>query len=307
MSDNSPLSLPEQGASKKYYVIFGAIIALVAATAYSFYQVNQLRAELTETRELLASEISKVSETASVSTKTGRATMDTLKADVDAAREQASRLAGQARQDATKHADELAAQLQRAQQEQAARIAKETAKVADSVNAVSAEVSQVRQDTNVNGTRVNEVSSNLAVVKTQADATKSELEKTIAQLTSTRGDLGVQSGLIATNSKQLQALRSLGEKNYTEFSLKKAKTTQRVGDLQIRLTKADEKRNRYTIEVIVDDKKVEKKDRTVNEPVQFMLSRSVIPYELVVNEVKKDLIAGYLAAPKVQQSRNAKN
>jgi len=300
MSDN--FSDPGQGHGK-INIAFGAIIALVAATAYSFYQVSQLRTELGETREMLAAEISKVSETSNVSTKTGRASVDSLKADVDAARKLASQLAGQARIDASKHADDLASELQRAQQVQA----QETAKVAQSVTAVSGEVSQVRNDTNVNGTRVTEVSTNLDKVKTQADATKSELEKTIAELTSTRGDLGVQSGLIATNGKQLQALKALGERNYTEFSLKKAKTTQRIGDLQVRLTNADVKRNRYTIEVIVDDKKVERKDRAVNEPVQFILSRSVIPYEFVVNEVKKDVIAGYLAAPKVQQSRTASN
>jgi len=300
MSDN--FSDPGQGHGK-INIAFGAIIALVAATAYSFYQVSQLRTELGETREMLAAEISKVSETTNVSTKTGRASVDSLKADVDAARKLASQLAGQARIDASKHADDLASELQRAQQVQA----QETAKVAQSVTAVSGEVSQVRNDTNVNGTRVTEVSTNLDKVKTQADATKSELEKTIAELTSTRGDLGVQSGLIATNGKQLQALKALGERNYTEFSLKKAKDTQRIGDLQVRLTNADVKRNRYTIEVIVDDKKVERKDRAVNEPVQFILSRSVIPYEFVVNEVKKDVIAGYLAAPKVQQSRTASN
>jgi len=300
MSDN--FSDPGQGHGK-INIVFGAIIALVAATAYSFYQVSQLRTELGETREMLAAEISKVSETTNVSTKTGRASVDSLKADVDAARKLASQLAGQARIDASKHADDLASELQRAQQVQA----QETAKVAQSVTAVSGEVSQVRNDTNVNGTRVTEVSTNLDKVKTQADATKSELEKTIAELSSTKGDLGVQSGLIATNGKQLQALKALGERNYTEFSLKKAKDTQRIGDLQVRLTNADVKRNRYTIEVIVDDKKVERKDRAVNEPVQFILSRSVIPYEFVVNEVKKDVIAGYLAAPKVQQSRTASN
>jgi hypothetical protein len=289
------------------YVVFGAIIALVAATAYSFYQMSQLRTELVDTREMLAAEIAKVAETSSVSTRTGRADLDALKAELAAARAQASQLAGQARVEATRHADEVAAQLRRAQEEVAARTARETAKVAESLTAVSTEVSQVREDASSTATKVSEVSTNLAAVKSQADATRTELERTIAELASTKGDLGVQSGLIATNARQLAALKALGERNYTEFTLKKAKTTQRIGDLQIRLTNADVKRNRYSIEVIVDDKKVEKKDRTVNEPVQFMLSRSVTPYELVVNEVKKDMIAGYLSAPKVQQARNAAN
>ena len=126
----------------------------------------------------------------------------------------------------------------------------------------------------------------------------------IADLKSTKGDLGVQSGLIATNGKELAALRALGERNYTEFRLTKEKTPRKVGDVQMRLKAADMKKNRYTIELIADDKLVEKKDKTVNEPVQFMLSRATQPFEIVVNEVKKDMISGYISAPKVQQTRN---
>ena len=66
------------------------------------------------------------------------------------------------------------------------------------------------------------------------------------------------------------------------------------------LRKADPKRSRFTVDVIADDKKVEKKDRTINEPVQFYVSRARQPYELVVNEVRKDRIVGYLAVPKVE-------
>src|SRR5262249_30355519 len=150
-----------------------------------------------------------------------------------------------------------------------------------------------------------EVATDVDKVKTDAAQTKTELEKTIADLKSTRGDLGVQSGLIATNSKELQALRALGERNYVEFKIAKDKNTSKVGDLMIRLKSADPKRNRYTIEVIADDKMVEKKDKTLNEPVQFMLSRATQPFEIVVNDVKKDLISGYLSSPKVQQSRSA--
>jgi hypothetical protein len=35
-----------------------------------------------------------------------------------------------------------------------------------------------------------------------------------------------------------------------------------------------------------------------------MLSRATQPFEIVVNEVKKDMISGYISSPKVQQTRN---
>jgi hypothetical protein len=286
---------PSPGA--KIPILFGAVVALVGASLYQFYEVRQVRADLEAAKLQLLDQISKVHETSTVSSKTNRESVDSLKSQMAEARRQASILAGQAKLDATKHADELADKLERMQHE-------ETAKVTEKVSAVSGEVSQVREDANSTKTRVGEVSTDLANVKTDAAATKSELEKTIADLRSTRGDLGVQSGLIATNGRELAALRSLGERNYTEFRLTKEKSPRKIGDVQMRLKAADMKRNRYTIELIADDKMVEKKDKTINEPVQFMLSRATLPFEIVVNEVKKDMISGYIAAPKVQQARS---
>src|SRR5262249_37551871 len=152
--------------------------------------------------------------------------------------------------------------------------------------------------------KVGEVSTDLAKVKTDAASTRSELEKTIADLKRTNGDLGVQSGLIATNAKELSALKALGERNYTDFRLAKEKTARKVGDIQLRLKSVDMKRNRFTIEIIADDKLVEKKDKTINEPVQFYMSKATQPYEIVVNQVGKDIISGYVAAPKVTTARN---
>jgi septal ring factor EnvC (AmiA/AmiB activator) len=294
---DSSLDPSENPSGAKIPVLFGAVVALVGASLYQFYEVRQVRAELESTREALLDQISKVHETSTVSSKTNRESVDSLKTQMDAARRQASILAGQAKLDATKHADELADKLEKMQQE-------ETAKMTEKVTAVSGDVSKVRDDANSTKTRVGEVSTDLAAVKTDAAATRAELEKTVANLSTTRGDLGVQSGLIATNSKELAALRSLGERNYTEFRLTKEKAPRKVGDIQIRLKSADMKKNRYTIEVIADDKLVEKKDKTINEPVQFMLSRATMPFEIVVNEVKKDMISGYVSAPKVQQARS---
>lgn len=288
---------PGGSSGPKIAILFGAVVALIGATLYQFYELRQVRGELDSTRDAVMDQISKLHETTTVSSKTNRQSVDSLKQQMDEARRQASILAGQAKIDASKHADELAAKLEKAQQDQAA-------KVAESFTAVTGEVTKVKDDATSTKTRVGEVSTDLATVKTDAAATKAELEKTISDLKSTKGDLGVQSGLIATNGKELAALRALGERNYTEFRLTKEKTPRKVGEVQMRLKSADMKKNRYTLELIADDKLVEKKDKTINEPVQFMLSRATQPFEIVVNEVKKDMIAGYISSPKVQQTRN---
>jgi len=274
-------------------VLFVAVLALIGGGVFMYLQLGELRGELAQTRDELAQQITSLHETSAVSTQTNKRTVDSLKEEVQAARQAANAAAGQAKVDATKHADELAAKLQAAQAEQAKQVA-----------AVSTDLTSVKTETAANNSKIGEVSTEVGTVKSDLTSTKSELEKTIADLKRTNGDLGIQSGLIATNGKELAALKQLGERNYTEFKLAKEKTPRKIGDLQLRLTSADPKKNRYTVEVIADDKKVEKKDRTVNEPVQFMLSKATQPYELVVNEVRKDMISGYVSAPKVQSARN---
>ena len=276
----------------KIPILFGAVLALVGASVYFYYQLNQIRTELADTRDQILAEVAKVNETSSVTTATNKQRMDALRGELATARSQASRLAGDAKVEAEKHADDIAAKLSQVQDEQAKKVTE-----------VSSAVTQVKEDATQTKTQVGAVTSEVGTLKTDQASTRSELEKTISDLKSTKGDLGVQSGLIATNGKELSALKALGERNYVEFKLAKEKTPQKIGDVQIKLTKADPKKNRYTIELIADDKMVEKKDKTINEPVQFLLSRAVQPYELVVNEVRKDMIVGYVAAPKVQQAR----
>lgn len=284
---------PPSGSGGLAKVLLGLVVVLAAATGYLYYQITQLQADVAQTRNSLLDEIAKFRETSAVTTQTSRKSVDQLKVEVAAARAQAGQLAGQAKIDAEKHADELSSRLEREQQQQAQRVA-----------AVSTEVGQVKEQASTANTRITEVSGDVTNVKSDVAATRTELEKTIANLKATQGDLGVQSGLIATNGKELSALKALGERNYVEFKLAKTKAPQKVGDVAVLLKKTDPKKNRYTIDVIADDKTVEKKDKTINEPVQFLLSRASQPYELVVNEVRKDMIVGYVAAPKVQAPRN---
>jgi hypothetical protein len=167
---------------------------------------------------------------------------------------------------------------------------------------VGGELTELRQKTD---TAVGSLSGRVEGVQTEVQKNREEIERTIKELTSVKGDLGVQSGLIATNAKEVDALRQLGERNYFEFDLGKTKQPQRIGPVSIRLRGANEKRNRFTIELWADDKRIEKKDKTLLEPVQFYVQGSRMPYELVVNQLTKDHIVGYISTPKVEQRRAA--
>jgi len=105
---------------------------------------------------------------------------------------------------------------------------------------------------------------------------------------------------IARNSGELAELRKKGERDYFEFDIRKnsKQPLNRVADIQLAVLKTDAKKQKYNVAIQVDDHRLEKKDRTANEPVQFLVGRDQLRYEVVVNSVDKDRIRGYLSAPK---------
>lgn len=157
------------------------------------------------------------------------------------------------------------------------------------------QLGQVQQDTTA---KFGQVSTDLSNTKTDLSTTKADLEATKNKLQSTIGDLGVQSGLIARNHDEVEDLKRLGERDIYEFTLAKTKKPEHVGPIQIQFHKFDTKHYRYTMDVVADDKRIEKKDKTVGEPVQFYVRGARAPYEIVVFDLSKREAKGYLSTPK---------
>ncbi len=174
-----------------------------------------------------------------------------------------------------------AAQLQQAQRAAEERLAKEQKA---QITAVTGEVAGVKTD--VGG------------VKTDLGQTKTELAATKARLESTVGDLGLQSGLIARTRDDLEMLKHRGDRQYYEFTLLKGAKPQPVSTISLQMKKIDTKRGKYTLNVTSDDKTIEKKDRNVNEPIQFYTGRDHMLYELVVWTLDKNKATGYVSTPK---------
>ena len=171
------------------------------------------------------------------------------------------------------------------------------------LQAVGGQITEVSEVASAASTRVGTLTGEVDTVRTDLTAAQEELRQTIADLKSVKGDLGVQSGLVATNGTELAALKRLGQRNYYEFDIQKSRTSQKVGRIQIRLRDANDKRNRFTIDVVADDKEIQKKNKTLLEPIQFYVIGSKIPYEIVVNQLEKNRIVGYLATPLDDGSR----
>jgi len=145
--------------------------------------------------------------------------------------------------------------------------------------------------------KISSVSSDVSGVKSDLGNTQTQLKADEAEMQSMKGDLGLDSGLIATNQHDLDILKHKGDRNYYQFTLRKGQK-QPISTVTLQLKKADVKHSRYTMMVYADDKKIEKKNRGLNEPVQFYTGKDNYLYELVVNSIEKNVVKGYIATPK---------
>jgi len=286
---------PTQTGSGHGGIIAALVVVLLIALGGDWYLANRSN-QLNDQMALMRSD------TQAQMTKLGDATntlleqrLSALNEDLKAAHDSASTALKQARSEAKKEAAQITGRIED-QQKQVSDEMSQLSELKDATNSANSKITEVSSD-------VSNVKTDVSGVKSDVASTQSELDKTSTDLKRAVGDMGVMSGLIATNSKDLQALRELGDRNYTEFTLSKGQLTKKVGDVTLTLKKSDPKRNRYTMDVLADDKHIEKRDRTINEPVQLYVSGDRQPYEIVVNQVSKDEVTGYLATPKVKTAR----
>jgi chromosome segregation ATPase len=142
--------------------------------------------------------------------------------------------------------------------------------------------------TKANTDDVNAIGTDVNGVKTDLDATKGSLQQL-------RGEHGE---LIARNHEELEQLKRTGERDYFEFTLNGKGQKQHVGSMQVELRGASAKKHQYTVALYVDDMRLEKKNKSINEPIYFYTNGSHQPMELVVNKVNDKSVTGYLSAPK---------
>lgn len=263
----------ERSSSGLLILIAGVALLLglsALAWAYSLQgRVARLQAGLDQTQERNAQQAAQQAETR----RELRATTEAFGAKV-----------GITQQQIESRASDILRQEQAANNRLALLMAKQNAVTRNQVHSVSTAVSSVQTD--VGG------------VKQQVASTQRELISTEEKLKAAIGDMGVESGLIAKNAEQLNVLRHLGDRNYFEFTLRKDQPPMALSTIKLRLRKADAKHSRYTLEIFSNDKRIQKRNRDVDEPLQFYSGKPPMMFEIVVNAVGKNEISGYLSTPK---------
>jgi len=297
MFDNDSTTPRDASKTRSHSMILwilclGLAVAL-AGNVYQYVRSNGISRDLALNQQDTQSEIAKLTNAASAEASLSQQRFDALKDQLQAA---TTATLQQTRSELKRSSTQLSANLEQKRQE-----------LEQKHQEIASQLADLKQDTSTKlddaSVKLSDTNTKLQDTDTKLDQVSTDVAQHGADLKRMVGDMGVMSGDIATNGKELAALKELGDRNYFEFHLAKTKAPQKVGDIQVLLKKTDPKHNRFTVTVLADDKTVEKRDRSINEPVQLYVGNSRQPYEIVVNQVNNNEIIGYLATPKVKTTR----
>jgi hypothetical protein len=135
-------------------------------------------------------------------------------------------------------------------------------------------------------------------VRGEVGSVRADLEITKKDLQMARSEMGT---LIAKNHDDIETLRRLDERDYFEFTLERKRSPEKLGDVTIELRRTYPKKNQCDLVLVVDDKRTEKRNRTINEPIFVYAHGARQPTEVVINLVENNKVLGYLSVPKVSQ------
>src|SRR5262245_39794465 len=286
-TDGKPLEQPttasspiviSRGKTSPRYGLFG-FLALLAILGYTFYDLQATKKELKQSQQAqLAAFEAKLTSRMDDNEKA----LTSLDSDI--------KVVGNKLGVTKKELDNARSYAQRLKAEQEQSVERLNAQISQ-----KADTHQLTALKDEATTKFGAVNKDVTAVRTDVETTRKELEGTRRDLVDVKDTLTQQ---IARNRDELQQLRLKGERNFYEFELDKKKKVALVGDVRILLLDANAKKKSYGVRIVVDDNQLEKKNRTVNEPVQFLVGRTKLRYELVVNDVQKDKISGYLSTPK---------
>ena len=266
------------------------ILVLLLAVVYLFYDNTQFK----KANRLQLAKISEQIQSLENNQKLGESSVvnqiSSLKSEIVGAQE----AVGDTKAELKKTASQIQAEGQRTKQE----LSKALATKADS-SQVEAQVLAAKSEAE---TKIGQVNIEVGGVKTEVNTVKTDLETTRRDLEGTQRQLvdvrDTLSAAVAKNATELAQLRLKGERDYIEFTLPKKNQLTKVEDIRLILTKTDHKKGKFNLKIVVDDNQLEKKDRLINEPIQFLVGQNRVRYEVVINWVQKNQAGGYLSIPK---------
>ena len=289
MSITTTQPQPEKKSISGQMIALALVIVFAAATnVYLFSRMKSLEVEAHTLRTQIDTEIARVHESSSYRNIQARREFEDLREEVKKTRSQITKETDANTRARTRSLADNVAKKQREQQEM----------LLGEIRVVSGKAGEVQQG-------VDEVRTDVQAMQSDAEKTRVQLNETGAMLRSTHNHVMDLDGQVSGNAAGIENLRKLGERERIGFALKKTDRMQRVGGIYLRLKNTSPKNNRFTLEVMADDKKVEQRKKHIHEAMRFYLPGSAQPYDIVITAVRKDQVNGYVSRPKLHANRIA--
>lgn len=270
-------------SSGPWVIVFAVLGLLVLGEIYTLSKVGSigsvqaqeasLRAQVQQLNDQLTSKLSSLEDA-------NAQQLDALRTELDATSQKAGKSDGKQ----LARARAMVAKLEQQTQAQNAELKQEIAKNNEQV-----------------GQQISSVSQDVAATKTDLGSTKQTVTTLQSDLGMARSEMGT---LIARNHDDIETLRKLGQRNYYEFTLNKNQE-QTVASVGLILKKTNVKHHRFNLNLLTNDMAVPKDNRSIDEPIFFATGSSKEFYELVVNKVDQNTVAGYISTPKYSQPQLA--
>ena len=258
-----------------------AVAALIGFNVHLLNKVGAIETTTQSERAAMTAEVTDLESALSAQTGAHQREISALQESVEKTKTEA---AERARVEARRGADQLSkliAQKEREQQDM-----------------FLTEIGTVRGETDTNRKGIEDVSTRVVGVQGELDQTQESLNETADRLAGTQTDVDAISGRVGTHDAAIERLKMQGQRDVTRFDLAVSKERTKIETVQLRVKDIDYKKNRYTLEVMADDRIVTHKDRLLNQPVEFYVTGVSQPYEVVVTEIERNQVSGYLATPK---------
>ncbi len=174
--------------------------------------------------------------------------------------------------------------IKKADQEAVEKLAEETSGLADRASGIEAEVGEVND-------RLSQANSNIGELRDMTTANRGDIEGNRTAIGEVRTTADGNTGVIDGVKRSL-------EREYYNFELEKKGGIMKVFDVALNLKKTNFKDQKFTLEIIANGKRIQKKGHAINEPIFFYAGGDNKRYELLVNRIEKNLIVGYVSVPK---------
>lgn len=145
--------------------------------------------------------------------------------------------------------------------------------------------------------RLSALQQGLGALQSDAAGDREAWQATTDKLADVAGQVGTQNVMILRNQDEVNLLLARSQRTAIPFELHRGSDSQQIGPVNLGLKSTNQKSQRYTLCVYVQQSCLELKDKALFEITEFVVTRDSAPLQVIATKISKDGILGFLEVP----------